>query len=125
MRVFFIPHFPFSIFTSQFFHTRGRGGIGRRARLRIWWYPRAGSSPVARTKTKGRPSRSAFCFARDRLPRTCSERHFSYHTKRCYTEKARATFAHTLRKLVKFATACSLSGELVFNPSCRPHQKRL
>ena len=29
---------------------RGRGGIGRRARLRIWWYPRAGSSPVARTK---------------------------------------------------------------------------
>ena len=28
----------------------GRGGIGRRARLRIWWLPRAGSSPVARTK---------------------------------------------------------------------------
>ena len=27
----------------------GRGGIGRRARLRIWWFSRAGSSPVART----------------------------------------------------------------------------
>ena len=31
----------------------GRGGIGRRARLRIWCFPRAGSSPVARTNKKG------------------------------------------------------------------------
>ena len=27
----------------------GRGGIGRRARLRIWWFHRGGSSPFART----------------------------------------------------------------------------
>ena len=27
----------------------GRGGIGRRARLRIWWFYRGGSSPFART----------------------------------------------------------------------------
>ena len=29
----------------------GRGGIGRRARLRIWWFHRGGSSPFARTIT--------------------------------------------------------------------------
>ena len=29
----------------------GRGGIGRRARFRFWWQPRAGSSPVTRTIT--------------------------------------------------------------------------
>ena len=27
----------------------GCGGIGRRARFRFWWHPRAGSSPVTRT----------------------------------------------------------------------------
>ena len=43
---------------------RGRGGIGRRARLRIWCSTRAGSSPVARTKNKGRPC-GVLCFCFD------------------------------------------------------------
>ncbi len=31
------------------FNICGCGGIGRRARFRFWWHPRAGSSPVTRT----------------------------------------------------------------------------
>ena len=52
--------------------SREGGGIGRRARLRIWWLSRAGSSPAPRTNT-GKLQLAAF-FARSR--RELRSRHF-------------------------------------------------
>ena len=39
----------------------GYGGIGRRARLRIWCHRRAGSSPVIRTRKRSMRSDFSYC----------------------------------------------------------------